>query len=197
MTQTTPVKGYCMKCDVLIHIPSGTPFTGLPEEDKFIGSPSVLLSEKNRNGLEITLAGEGLALTWREGKESKIERIPYGSITTVDLGERRQNEVASADSITGAILGGGILVAELYLSHVKTLKVKTQQRNYEMYVPDAQKWAGKLGDLATKTHAPTIETPLSSPAITGLKQEQKFCRKCGKKIPRDSTYCEECGAQLA
>jgi len=41
---TTPDKSYCMKCDILLHTPSGIAYTGYPDEDKFIKVPSVLLN---------------------------------------------------------------------------------------------------------------------------------------------------------
>jgi hypothetical protein len=127
-----------MRCDILIHTPSGVAYSGRADEDKFIGSPAVLLSEQARDAFEATLASDALTLTWKKGKEFKIEKIPYGSITSVDLDERRQSEVASAESVVAGVLGGGILAAELYLTHVSTLKVNTEERNYEIFVPDAQ-----------------------------------------------------------
>jgi hypothetical protein len=39
----TTTKGYCLKCDILIHLPSGIAFTGRSEEDTFIGSIAYLL----------------------------------------------------------------------------------------------------------------------------------------------------------
>jgi len=67
MTNTTPTKGYCMKCDVLVHLPSGIAYTGDPKEDKFIGSPAVWMSQK-KDGLEATLSPDALVMTWKEGK---------------------------------------------------------------------------------------------------------------------------------
>jgi len=148
MTNTTPVKAYCMKCDILIHVPSGVSYTGNPEEDKFVGSPAfpiLFLAEHAGKDFEATLAPDALVLTWREGKEPKIERIPYSTISQVEIGERRQSEVSSYDSLIGSVLAGGLwTAAESYLTNVRTLKMKAQQKDYEIWVPEAPKWAHKI-----------------------------------------------------
>jgi hypothetical protein len=49
---------------------------------------------------------------------------------------------------------------------------------------------------AKKTWAGT-GAPAATEGLSGMEKPTKFCRRCGAKIPRDSTYCEECGARLA
>lgn len=143
MTSTTPVKAYCMKCDILVHTPSGVAFTGDPSQDKFIGSIAMLLAPA-REG-EATLGPDALILNWKEGKEARIEKIAYSTVTGIDVLERKLSEISTQGSVGGAILGGGIWgLAEMYLSHAKTLKISTQQKNYEMFVPEAEKWAERL-----------------------------------------------------
>jgi len=44
---------------------------------------------------------------------------------------------------------------------------------------------------------PTAETSSAvAPTTVMPAMPTKFCRFCGAKIPRDSMYCEECGAKL-
>jgi len=149
MTSTTPEKAYCMKCDILIHIPSGVAYTGVPEEDKFIGSPAVFLHQYMREG-EATLGPDALVLNWNEGKESKVEKIPYATVTNLDVAQRKVSEVTSLDSVVSGILAGGWLMTllEMHLTHVKTLRINTWQKNYEknyeIFVPKAHEWVDKL-----------------------------------------------------
>jgi len=151
MTNTTPVKAYCMKCDVLIHVPSGVPYTGNPEEDKFIGSPAfpiLFLAEHAGKDFEATLAPDALVLTWRAAKESKIERIPYSTMSQIEIGDRRQSEVSPDGAAFGAVVAGVAFgfwsATERHLTRVKTLKMKAQQKDYEIWVPEAPKWAHKI-----------------------------------------------------
>jgi hypothetical protein len=148
MTSTTPEKAYCMKCDILIHTPSGIAYTGNPEEDKFIGLSGVLLKEP-RKDFAATLGPDALLMTWKDGKAFRMEKAPYRAITGLDTGERRQSEVASLGSAAGAALGAGLAfgalsLLEQALTHVKTLKVKTEAKEYEIWVPDAAAWTAKL-----------------------------------------------------
>ena len=46
---------------------------------------------------------------------------------------------------------------------------------------------------AVKTPAKTVEAKIS-PSVN--RNQFKFCRECGAKIPRDSVFCEECGSKL-
>ena len=178
MTNTTPTKGYCMKCDVLVHLPSGVVNTGDPKEDKFIGSTGISIGQKNRS-IEATLSSDALILTWKEGKAFAQEKIPYASIAVIDTGKRRETELVwtSPDSVVAAVLGGGALALTSHLVHFETLKLSTKGGDYEIFVAQAKDWADRLRRKLD----------------TGL----KFCRECGAKIPRDSMFCEECGTRLA
>ena len=144
MTSTTPEKSYCMKCDILIHAPSGVAYTGHPEEDKFIGVPGVLLNE-TRKEFASTLAPDALVLTWKDGKEYGTERVLYSTVTGLKIAERKQSEIASVDSIAGGFLAGGLFsTIELALTNVKTLKIKTERKEYEIWVPQAAEWANRI-----------------------------------------------------
>jgi hypothetical protein len=91
------------------------------------------------------LGPDALILNWKKGKEARIEKITYPTMTGIDVLERKRSEIATHDEFVGNYLGGGILgLASMYLSHVKTLKISTQQKNYEMWVPEAEEWADRL-----------------------------------------------------
>jgi ribosomal protein L40E len=200
MTNTTPTKAYCMKCDLLVHLPSGVVFTGNPEEDKFIGCPGALLKE-NRKDFALTLARDALLLTWSEGRESRMEKVPYRVMAALDVGQRKQSEVTSLESAVGAaMIGlafGALSVLEQTLTDVKTLKIKTSTKEYEVWVPEAAKWADRIRRELPSHSSSTLQLSLTAPSTMAQSLRHKFCRECGAKIPRDSTYCEECGARLA
>ena len=207
MTGTTPEKSYCMKCDILIHTPSGIAYTGNPEKDKFIGVPGVLLNDP-RLDFAATLGPAALLLTWKDGSTFRMEKVPCLAITGLDTGERKQSEVASLGSAAGAALGAGLAfgvlsLVEQALTSVKTLKVKTEAKEYEMWVPEATKWADRLKAQQTGQVRTFVE-PTAKPQpsvdcrqVADVVKPTKFCRECGAKIPRDSTYCEKCGTRLA
>ena len=148
MTSTTPEKSYCMKCDVLIHVPSGIAYTGHPEEDKFIGSPGVWMGQK-KEGLQATLSSDSLILTWKEGKAFGQKRIPYAEIAGVELGKRRETELMSAGAALagGAVVGlaiGAPLMAGSYFTHLDTLKLRTKDAEHEIFVSQASDWADRI-----------------------------------------------------
>lgn len=164
MTGTIPEKAHCMKCGVLIHVQSGVAYTGRAEEDKFIGCPVVLLKE-NRKDLTATLAPDALLMTWREGKESRIEKVPYQAITGLDMGERTQSEVITWVSGEPLAASRWLAFGVLYLvdpafTNVETLKIETAPREYELYVPQASDWAERL---RREVGLPTPEKPLKPP----------------------------------
>jgi len=140
-----------MKCDILIHAPTGIAYTGIPEEDQFIGMPGVLLkagSQERRKDVAVTLGLDDLLMTWKDGKEFRTEKVSYQAISGLEMGERRQSEVVSIESAAGAALTGlafgALSLAEQALTHVKTLKVKTEAMEYEIWVADAATWADRL-----------------------------------------------------
>jgi len=215
MTNTTDTKVYCMKCDILIHTPSGVAFAGDPAEDKFIGSIAVLLLGAPSRECEATLGPDALILNWKNGKEARLEKIAYPTVTGIDVLVRKRSEIARDDEFVGNYLGGGLLgVASMYLSHVKTLKISTQQKNYEMWVPEAEEWADRLrqtslpelhklrkaqqtGQLGSSVEPTTLATTLSvAQEASATSPPTKFCRNCGAKIARDSKFCEECGGKM-
>ena len=162
MISTTPDKAYCMKCDILIHIPSGVAYTGDPEEDKFIGLPGVLFGEP-RNDFAATLGPDALLLTWKDGNESRMEKVPYQTIVGLDVGERRQSEIDSLESAVGAALGAGLAFGALSaieqaMTRVKTPKVKTEPKQYEIWVPDAVAWAERIKKQQGISKDPASET---------------------------------------
>jgi hypothetical protein len=202
MTNTDETKAYCMKCDVLIHLPSGVALTGNPEEDKFIGSPAVWFGEKKKN-IEATAASDSLILTWKEGKTFGQKKLPYATITDIQLGKRKESEVVSLGE--GLIVGGIIGVAMSEMNDVPTLIVKTEEGDHELYLSQSTEWAARLqGQMATTRTQTEATLPLASrtePARTSGKAQPvpptKFCRFCRAKIPRESKFCEECGKALA
>jgi len=147
MTSTTPEKAYYVKCDILIHVPSGVAFTGHGEEDKFIGCPGVALRE-NKRDFAVTLGPDALLMTWKERKQSRMEKVPYQRITALDMGQQKQSEVTSLESAVGAAVTGlafgGLSVLEQALTNVKTLKIKAATREYEIWVPEAPEWAERI-----------------------------------------------------
>ena len=91
MSETTPQKAYCLKCDVLVHVPSGIAYTGSPEEDKFIGSsPANLVYPREKLGaMPENERGElmkSLRVVDIDGGHSPL--IP---ISLLLLAERREN----------------------------------------------------------------------------------------------------------
>lgn len=217
MTNTTDTKVYCMKCDILVHTPSGVAFAGDPADDKFIGSIAVLLLGAPSIECEATLGPDALILNWKKGggKEARIEKIAYSTVTGIDILERKRSDISTNAEFVGNYLGGGLLgVASMYLSHVKTLKISTQQKNYEMWVPEAEEWADRLRQTfppelhklrkaqQTGQFGSSVEptTPATTPSVaqeaSATSLPTKFCRNCGAKIARDSKFCEECGGKM-
>ncbi len=91
------------------------------------------------------MAPDALVLTWKDGKEYGAERVLYSTVTGPKIAERRQSEIASVDSIAGGFLAGGLFFTiELALTNVKTLKIKTERREYEIWVPQAAEWANRI-----------------------------------------------------
>jgi hypothetical protein len=202
MTNTDETKAYCMKCDVLIHLPSGVELTGNPKEDKFVGSPAVWFGEKKKN-IEATASSDSLVFTWKEGKTFGQKKLPYATMTGIQLGKRKESEVVSLGETI--IVGGMLGVAMSEMNYVPTLLVKTKGGDHELYLSQATEWANRLQSQMAISHTQTEDTlPFASrtePARTSGKAQPapptKFCRKCGARIPRDSMYCEECGKRLA
>jgi len=160
MTSTTPEKAYCMKCDVLVHTPSGTAFTGDPEEDKFIGSPATWLGAKKRD-IEVTSALDSLILTWKEGKTFSQKNLPYGLMTGVEVRERKESDVTS---LAAAALGGGLIgLAASALSSVKTLMIKTKEGDHELFISQPSDWADRLrGQIVATATGQPLQTDRSS-----------------------------------
>jgi hypothetical protein len=156
MTSTTPEKSYCMKCDILVHTPSVTAYTGNPEEDKFIGSPAVWFGEKKKD-IEATATLDSLVLTWKEGKIFSQKRLSYTMMTGVELRKRKESDVTS---LAAAVIGGGLIgLAASALSGIQTLIVKTKEGDYELFISQAPDWADRLrGQMVT--------TALGQPAAT-------------------------------
>jgi hypothetical protein len=65
MIHVTPTKVICEKCDMAVHTPTGLPYTGDPEHDKFIGMTAILHDSPQtiENHPECTLASDALILT--------------------------------------------------------------------------------------------------------------------------------------
>lgn len=167
MTSTTAEKTYCMKCDILIHAPSGVAYTGNVDEDKFIGSPAVWFGDKKRN-VEATAALDSLMLTWKEGKTFAQRRIPYAAITSVEFGTRKESEGVSLEAaITGAIVGGGLLLSigaagMSEFGQVRTLVVRLREGDYELYVSQPSDWADRLrGQMVATALGQPLETDRS------------------------------------
>jgi hypothetical protein len=141
MTSTTPEKSYCMKCDILVHTPTNTAYTGDPKEDKFIGSPAVWLGEEKKD-IEATATLDSLVMTWKEGKTFSQKRLPYTVMTGVELRKRKESNVTS---LAAAVIGGGLIgLAASALSSIQTLIVKTKEGDYELFISQPSDWADRL-----------------------------------------------------
>jgi len=160
MTSTTPEKSYCMKCDILVHTPSGIAFTGDPKEDKFIGSPVLWLGGKKKD-VEATVALDSLVLTWKDGKTFSQKKLPYALMTGVQLRKRKESDVIS---LAGALIGGGLIgLAASALTEIQTLTVKTREGDYEFFVSQASDWADRLrSQMVATALGQTPETNRSS-----------------------------------
>jgi hypothetical protein len=149
MTETTPTKGYCMKCGISIHIPSGVAYTGRPEEDTFIGSPARWMGKGRgtiAEDLEATLASDALILTWKRGETYDQEKIPYDEITSVRMGKKKESQVATREA---RVIGPSPLqVAMGYLERVQTLILRTKHGDYEILVSKPSDWVDRLRELA-------------------------------------------------
>jgi len=53
---------------------------------------------------------------------------------------RKQGEIASVDSMAGGLFS----TIELALMKVKTLKIKTERKEYEIWVPQTAEWANRI-----------------------------------------------------
>jgi ribosomal protein L40E len=57
--------------------------------------------------------------------------------------------------------------------------------------------AQQTGQLRESVEPTTLATtPSVAQQASATSPPTKFCRNCGAKIARDSTYCEECGTRL-
>lgn len=72
-----------------------------------------------------------------------------------------------------------------------------QKTKYETTVAsiDAQK-AELTEILASRSQASQAKPEQTSVTNDEIAPATMFCRECGKKTPRESKYCEECGAKL-
>jgi len=179
MIDTTEEKSYCMKCDVLVHRPTGVAYTGAPSYDRFIGSPAILFGEK-KDSLAATLGTEGLILTWTENKQTRREDIPYSSISEIGIGKRKKSEILSYSGLAAAALAGGVIGLALgaveYFGEVSTLTVRSGIRSFEMWVTEPNAWAGEI-----QSRMPSIK-PL--------------CPSCGKETASEFSMCPYCGYRL-
>lgn len=79
--------------------------------------------------------------------------------------------------------GAGSVVGKLYR--------KRQKEQSQVTQADFVSTIEKVATVESKT-----EQQKPQPSEVELKPT-KYCRNCGAKIPRDSTYCEECGTNLS
>ena len=115
------------------------------------------------------------------------------------MSERRQSEVASLESAAGPALGAGLAfgalsLVEQALTHVKTIKVKTESREYEIWVPDAIVWTHMLRQQLS------LRTPGLPPTVERLGVEDRkamtLCPVCGKPLSRAAFRCASCGESM-
>lgn len=208
MTDTTPTKAYCMKCDILVHLPSGFAFTGLPDEDKFIASPAIWFGEKNK-AIEVTAAQDSLTLMWHEGKALEQRKIPYTVITGVDFGVKQFGSKDSSAMFTVPMIAGlfGPLVGTIALAaahstgalppgpaYVQTLLIRTNEGDYELFVSKVADWAERLCRKAG------LKTPQLPPGVARLSLEDRrlmaLCPRCGEPISRAAFQCGSCGESM-
>jgi len=204
MTDTTEEKSYCMKCDVLVHRPSGVAYTGVPSYDRFIGSPAILFGEK-RDSLSATLGTEGLILTWTENKRTKREEIPYLSISEIGISRRKKSEILGYSELAAATLGAGLLGLALasveYFGEFSTLTVQTGIRKLEIWLTEPNAWAAEIQSRtsAIKPLCPSCSREIASDfsicPYCGYKLRPS-CPSCGREVKPDFTLCPSCGTKL-
>jgi predicted RNA-binding Zn-ribbon protein involved in translation (DUF1610 family) len=189
-----------MKCDILIHLPSGVAFTGRSDEDKFIGSPAIWFGERKKD-IEVTSAQDSLILTWKEGKAFEQRKLPYASMTHIGFGGRKETEVVSNEArVAGALVGAGwvslALAGTVEFGHVRTLVMKTRDDDYELYLSQASDWAERL---RTKTGLDISELPDTAASESISLKSRKvmvLCPRCGQPISRAASRCERCGESM-
>lgn len=179
MTDTTKEKSYCMKCDILVHRPSGVAYTGIPSYDKLIGSPAILFGEK-RESLAATLGTEGLILTWTENKQTRREDIPYSSISEIGIRIRKKHEIPNFVELAGATLAAGVFGLAIALAEqfaeISTLTLQTGMRSLEIWLTEPYAWVKEI-----KSRMPAIKP---------------VCPSCHKEIVSDFSTCPYCGYKL-
>jgi predicted amidophosphoribosyltransferase len=109
----------------------------------------------------------------------------------------------------------GLLILSLLPTKVTLRFCPTCQLQTEQYTSKAR-WSEKTNEWTCDTcgkkntspfetkKEPQVAEPAPHVVTTQPAQTQaqpilstKFCRECGVSIPRDSTFCEECGKKLA
>jgi len=204
MTDTTEEKSYCMKCDVLVHRPSGVAYTGVPSYDRFIGSPAILFGEK-RDSLSATLGIVGLILTWTENKKTRREEISYLSFSEIGIGRRKKSEILSYSGLAAATLAAGVIGLALgaleYFGEIPTLAIRTGVRSLEMWLTEPNAWAAEIQSRmsAIKPLCPSCSREIASDfsicPYCGYKLMPN-CPSCGREVRPDFILCPSCGTKL-
>jgi len=204
MTDTTEEKSYCMKCDILVHKPTGIAYTGVPSYDRFIGSPAILIGEK-RVSLEATLGTDGLLLTWIENKKPRLEDIPYSSITEIRIGRCKKSVVLSYSGLAAATLAAGVIGLALcaleYFGEIPTLTFRTGARSLEIWLTEPNAWATEIQSRMPmiKPICPSCSREIASEfsicPYCGYKL-RLGCPSCGREVTPDFALCPSCGTKL-
>jgi len=112
--------------------------------------------------------------------------------------------------VGGVLIMLGVFKPDEYVTRVcPNCKVPTEQFVKKRSVSEKRKYwmcekcrksYSETWDFASASKALGRVQPIAKTetvAVTESRAQDKFCRECGAKIPRDSRYCEECGTRLA
>jgi len=194
-------KIYCMKCNLLVHKPTGIAYTGVPSYDKFIGSPAILFGEK-RESLSATLGTEGLILTWTENNRTRKEEISYSSISEIGIGRRKQTEIFGYSGLAVATIFGGVIGLALgAIEETPILTIRTGVRSFEIWLTEPNAWATEIQSRIpmVKPLCPACSKEIASDfsicPYCGLRLRPN-CPSCGREVKPDFALCPHCGTKL-
>lgn len=159
-------------------------YPDMPDEVRQILNPdeNILYAAKESKALGLTITPDWICITDQRvilyqpsmvGLKKKVVDYAYSDIANVM--QKR------------GVLGATIAVKVRYLS--KDLELGAIPKDQ---VPTAFKI---IREQIQRAQTPKVTAPAAVPAAptSGM----MFCRECGKQIPRDSKFCQACGAKLA
>jgi len=173
----------------------GMSYPDLPEEVRQILNPEeqILYAAKESKVLGLTITPDWVCVT--------DQRIILYQPSMVGLRKKvvdyAYSDVANVIQKRG-VLGASIALKVRYLSKDLELgaipkdQVPTAFKIIREQIQRAQ--APKAVPAAAPAASAAPPAPMSSPAVAA---GMMFCRECGKQIPRESKFCQACGAKVA